>query len=165
MWCNNTGQSSDYAFRDTPSAPLDLKAAIVSSRFVTLSWSPPKTSKEPLNGYSIYYKQDGSDRERVVNSTRGNLEEINIQGLSPGTDYIFRVLARNQHGAGQTSRPLKVQTQAELDVPGPVQKLEAKATTSFSILVSWTKASTMQLHSNNGMVTQYKLYYRQVIIV
>ena len=71
---------NDYAFRDTPSATLDLKAAIVSSRFVTLSWSPPKKSKEPLNGYSIYYKQDGSDRERVVNSTRGNLEEINIQG-------------------------------------------------------------------------------------
>ena len=67
-------------YLDTPSSPLDLEAAIVSSRFVTLSWSPPKTSKEPLNGYSIYYKQERSDRERVVNSTRGNLEEINIQG-------------------------------------------------------------------------------------
>ena len=69
-----------YTLRDTPSAPRSLEAAIVSSRFVTLSWKPPKTSKEPLNGYSIYYKQRGSDRERVLNSTRGNLEEINIQG-------------------------------------------------------------------------------------
>ena len=70
-------------------------------------------------------------------------------------------MARNQHGAGESSRLLKVETQAELDVPGPVQKLEAKATTSFSILVSWSKSSK-NLHSKNGMVTQYKLYYRQV---
>ena len=62
------------------------------------------------------------------------------------------------------SRPLKVETQAELDVPGPVQRLEAKATTSFSILVSWSKAAK-QLLNNKAMVTQYKLYYRQVIMV
>lgn len=146
-------------YSDTPSAPLDLKAAIVSSRFVTLTWSPPQTSKDPLNGYSIYYKQSGSDRERVVNSTRGNLEEINIQGLSPGTSYIFRVVARNRHGAGESSQPLQILTQAELDVPGPVVSLEAKATTSFSILVSWHPPK----HTNGGM-TEYKLYYRQVIL-
>ena len=56
FFCYHIGQN-DHFSRGTPSAPLDLKAAIVSSRFVTLSWSPPKTSKEPLNGYSIYYKQ------------------------------------------------------------------------------------------------------------
>ena len=62
------------------------------------------------------------------------------------------------------SRPVKVGTQAEVDVPGPVQRLEAKATTSFSILVSWSKAAK-QLLNNKAMVTQYKLYYRQVIMV
>ena len=142
---------------NTPSAPLDLKAAIVATRFVSLSWSPPQISKEPINGYSIFYNQEGSDRERVVNSTRGNLEEINIQGLRPGSSYIFRVVARNQHGGGASSQPLRVTTQAELDVPGPVSHLEAKATTSFSILVSWSQPS-----HTNGRLTHYKLYYRQV---
>ena len=147
----------NHAF-DTPSAPLDLKAALKGSRFVTLSWSPPKVSKEPINGYSIFYQQVGSNRERVVNSTKGNLEEINIQSLSPGTSYIFRVMARNRHGVGAASQPLKITTQAELDVPEPVAKLEAKATTSFSILVSWSQPKLAAANS----VTKYKLYYRQV---
>ena len=126
----------------------------MASRFVTLSWSPPRVSKEPINGYSIFYQQVGSNRERVVNSTKGNLEEINIQALSPGTSYIFRVMARNRHGTGEASEALKITTKAELEVPEAVTRLEAKATTSFSILVSWNKP--------NGFITQYKLYFRQV---
>lgn len=110
-----------------------------------------------MNGYSIFYKQNGSDRERVLNSTRGNLEEINIQGLTPGTSYTFWVVARNRYGNGENSRPLKLVTQAELDVPGPVNTLEAKAMSSFSILVMWTPPSKQAFP-----ITQYKLYYRQV---
>ncbi len=44
----------------------------------------------------------------MLNSTRGNLEELNVQGLQPGTEYLFRVVANNQHGAGQSSKPLLV---------------------------------------------------------
>ena len=46
-----------------------------------------------------------------------------------------------------------------LDVPGPVSGLEAKATTSFSILVSWSPPL-----QSRGFITKYKLYYRQVCI-
>ena len=137
---------------------MDLEAAIVASRFITLRWSPPQTSKEPILGYSIFYKQENSERERVLNSTKGNLEEINIQGLSPGGSYFFRVVALNQHGLGSSSSTLRVSTQPDLDVPGPVGGgLEAKATTSFSILVSWSSPKQPR-----GLITKYKLYYRQV---
>ena len=91
-----------------------------------------------------------------MNSTKGNLEEINIQSLSPGATYIFRVMARNRHGVGAASEALKITTKAELDVPEAVTKLEAQAKSSFSILVSWTKP--------NGFITKYKLYFRQVCI-
>ena len=151
--------TGDYLFRDTPSAPMDLEAAIVASRFITLRWSPPQTSKEPILGYSIFYKQENSERERVLNSTKGNLEEINIQGLSPGGSYLFRVVALNQHGLGSSSSTLRVSTQPDLDVPGPISGLEAKATTSFSILVSWSSPKQPR-----GFITKYKLYYRQVCI-
>ena len=49
-----------------------------------------------------------------MNSTRGNLEEVNIQGLQPGTSYVFRVVAYNDHGAGDSSETLTVKTDAEL---------------------------------------------------
>lgn len=48
------------------------------------------------------------DRERVLNSTNGNLEEMNVQGLQPGTKYLLRVFARNQHGSGDSSKQLMV---------------------------------------------------------
>ena len=49
-----------------------------------------------------------NNRERVVNSTRGTLEEVNIQSLQPGARYVLRVVAYNEHGAGDSSAPLTV---------------------------------------------------------
>ena len=43
-----------------------------------------------------------------MNSTRGTLEEVNIQSLQPGARYILRVVAYNEHGAGDSSAPLTV---------------------------------------------------------
>ncbi len=44
-------------------------------------------------------------RERVLNST---LEEVNVQGLTPGSAYSLRVVAHNEHGVGHSSEPLVV---------------------------------------------------------
>ena len=42
-------------------------------------------------------------RERVINSSRGWLEEMSVQGLQPGTSYRVRVVAQAEAGAGVTS--------------------------------------------------------------
>ena len=55
-----------------------------------------------------------SFRERVVNSTRGTLEEVNIQSLRPGARYALRVVAYNENGAGDSSSPLTVRKIAKL---------------------------------------------------
>ena len=46
----------------TPSAPLNVETLIVSSRFVTLRWKEPAKSRGPIVGYSVFYRQDGSER-------------------------------------------------------------------------------------------------------
>lgn len=93
-------------------------------------------------------------RERVVNSTRGTLEEVSLQGLLPGTMYTIRVIAHNEHGPGQSSRALDITTQSEVAVPGPPSVIAARATSSFSILISWRPPGEE--------VQRYKLYYRRV---
>ena len=51
-------------------------------------------------------------RERVVNSTGGTLEEVNIQGLQPGTTYMLRVVAMQAGSVFSTSSdPLSIRTQ------------------------------------------------------
>ena len=55
----------DAVFKNTPSAPLNLRAAIVATRFITLSWSMPSNPNGDLSGYSVFYKEIGSDRYNI----------------------------------------------------------------------------------------------------
>ena len=96
-------------------------------------------------------------RERVVNSTRGTLEEVSLQGLLPGTRYSVRVVAHNEHGPGMSSAALEIMTQSEVDVPGPPKSVNARTISSFSILISWQPPA-----GSGGDIEKYKLYYRRV---
>lgn len=42
--------------------PMDLEAAIVKPRFVTLRWKPPYPHSDPILSYRVFYKQESSDR-------------------------------------------------------------------------------------------------------
>ena len=46
----------------TPSAPREVEALIVSSRFITLRWKEPAKTNGHIIGYSVFYRQDGSER-------------------------------------------------------------------------------------------------------
>lgn len=52
-------------------------------------------------------------RERVENTSRPGEMQVTIQNLMPATVYIFRVMAQNKHGSGESSAPLRVETQPE----------------------------------------------------
>ena len=59
----------------TPSAPLDVETLIVSSRFVTLRWKEPEKTHGPIVGYSVFYRQQGSERYVIkisINSKHNN---------------------------------------------------------------------------------------------
>lgn len=147
---------SSVVLHSVPVAPTNLEAVITSTRFITLAWEPPTSTNGPITGYSIFYQQDGSERERVVNSTRGTLEEVSLQGLLPGTRYSVRVVAHNEHGPGMSSAALEIITQSEVDVPGPPKGVNTRATSSFSILISWEAPA-----GSGGDIEKYKLYYRR----
>lgn len=96
-------------------------------------------------------------RERVQNTTRSRLEEINIGGLQPDRVYHFRVLAFNTYGPGTTSESLTVTTQSEEHVPSAPQQFVAYATSSRSIHVSWNPPADPK-----GDIQRYKVYYMEV---
>ncbi|CAN7984038.1 unnamed protein product, partial [Ixodes hexagonus] len=99
--------------KNVPSAPREVVARLVSTRFATLSWTVPEKVDGSILAYSVYYKEEGSSRERVLNTTRQSLEEIIIQGLRPATKYFFRVVAYNEQGPGDSSPELEVETNPE----------------------------------------------------
>nr|XP_020461409.1 neogenin isoform X6 [Monopterus albus] len=138
----------------TPSAPRDVVASLVSTRFIKLTWRPPVEPHGDELTYSIFYSQEGTSRERVVNTSRPGELQVTIQNLMPDTKYRFRVVARNSNGQGESSAALRVATQAEVQVPGPAPNLQAVSITPSSVSLSWDKPLT-----GNGEILTYKLYY------
>ncbi|XP_061743515.1 neogenin 1a isoform X2 [Nerophis ophidion] len=138
----------------TPSAPRDVVASLVSTRFIKLTWRPPAEPHGDELTYSVFYSQEGTSRERVVNTSRPGEMQVTIQSLMPDTKYRFRVVAHNLNGQGESSAGLKVATQGEVQVPGPAPNLQAASNTPTSVTLSWDKPLT-----GNGESLTYKLYY------
>lgn len=139
--------------RSETGAPRQLEAVQVQPRLVSLRWKPPLTSHGEILSYSVFYSEETSMRERVVNTSRTRLEEANIAGLKPNTTYTFRVAALSRAGLGDTSIPLSVITNPELSVPDPPRSLAAVPTTT-SVMVSWLPPLVA-----NGVIKFYRLYY------
>ncbi|XP_018329042.1 neogenin isoform X2 [Agrilus planipennis] len=143
---------------EVPGPPINLKASIVKARFVTLSWQPPPNYNGDIIAYSVYYKRGSSERERVQNTTRSRLEDINIGGLQPGQVYFFRVVAYSKLGPGLSSESLKVTTQTEERVPSAPEQFNAYATSVMSIHATW-KPPLVQ----NGEIQLYRVYYMETM--
>ncbi|XP_072516424.1 neogenin 1a isoform X8 [Salminus brasiliensis] len=140
----------------TPSAPRDVVASLVSTRFIKLTWRLPLEPHGDDVTYSVYYSLEGVKRERRVNTSRPGEMQVTIQNLKPDTKYAFRVVAHNKHGPGESSTPLRVATQAEVQVPGPAPNFQAVVQSPASVSLSWDKPVT-----GNGEIQTYKLYYME----
>ncbi|NXN38622.1 DCC protein, partial [Rhinoptilus africanus] len=136
-----------------PSAPRDVVPVLVSSRFVRLSWRPPAEARGSVQTYTVFFSRDGINRERAVNTSQSGTLQFTVGNLKPEETYTFRVVAYNEWGPGESSQPVKVATQPELQVPGPVENLRAVSTSPTSILVSWDPPAYA-----NGPVQGYRLF-------
>ncbi|XP_075391905.1 neogenin isoform X3 [Tenrec ecaudatus] len=140
-----------------PSAPRDVVASLVSTRFIKLTWRTPASDPPGDNlTYSVFYTKEGVARERVENTSRPGEMQVMIQNLMPATVYVFRVTAQNKHGPGESSAPLRVETQPEVQLPGPAPNIRAYAISPTSVTVTWETPL-----SGNGEIQNYKLYYME----
>uniref|UniRef100_A0A8C2FLB1 Neogenin 1a n=1 Tax=Cyprinus carpio TaxID=7962 RepID=A0A8C2FLB1_CYPCA len=140
----------------TPSAPRDVVASLVSTRFIKLTWRLPAEPHGDDVTYSVYYSLEGNNRERIVNTSRPGEMQVTIQNLMPDTKYSFRVVAHNRNGPGESSAPLRVATQPEVQVPGPAPNLHAVVMSPTTVSLSWDMPLT-----GNGEIQNYKIYYME----
>ncbi|XP_062455460.1 netrin receptor DCC [Rhea pennata] len=136
-----------------PSAPRDVVPVLVSSRFVRLSWRPPVDVRGSVQAYTVYFSREGINRERALNTSQAGTLQLTVGNLKPEETYTFRVVAYNEWGPGESSQPVKVATQPELQVPGPVENLRAASTSPTSILISWDPPAYA-----NGPIQGYRLF-------
>ncbi|XP_072552129.1 netrin receptor DCC [Salminus brasiliensis] len=139
-----------------PSAPRDVAPVLVSSRFVRLGWRPPMETRGTVLTYGVFYSQEGINRERSVNVTESESLQLTVNNLKPEAVYTFRVVAYNELGPGESSEPIRLTTQPELQVPGPVENLQAEATSPTSIQASWDPPAYA-----NGQIQGYRLLWTE----
>lgn len=142
--------------RKLPATPTNLRAVLVSRRFVTVSWQRPDEDLKDgsIIAYAVYWREQGSERERVSNTTQ---TEFNIQHLKPDTTYEVRVRAYNSHGPSQREATIMVTTDHEVHVPSPPVNLRARAVSSNSIEVHWGPPQDPK-----GDISHYVLIYYEV---
>ncbi|XP_063603136.1 neogenin-like [Penaeus indicus] len=137
-------EDEELLLPDQPSSPRRLQAIIASNRFITLAWHEPRLNNEHIVGYSVFYRQEGSLRERVQNvsasSSSEGLDEYKTQigQLSPGTEYLVRVVAHSSKGGpGLSSGEVRVSTKPDLDLPPAPQGLRVTPLSPRSLEVVW----------------------------
>ena len=73
----------------------------------------------------------------VKKEVSGNDRLVTLDGLQPGTQYTFRVLASNSGGSGPLSDTVTATTNPLIVVPDPIGKITYKVVGGTSLSISW----------------------------
>nr|XP_031532824.1 receptor-type tyrosine-protein phosphatase delta isoform X8 [Vicugna pacos] len=130
-----------------PGTPVVTESTATS---ITLTWD--SGNPEPVSYYIIQHKPKNSEEPYKeidgVATTR-----YSVAGLSPYSDYEFRVLAVNNIGRGPPSEPVLTQTSEQAPSSAP-RDVQARMLSSTTILVQWKEPE-----EPNGQIQGYRVYY------
>uniref|UniRef100_A0A8C9RRP1 Receptor-type tyrosine-protein phosphatase F n=1 Tax=Scleropages formosus TaxID=113540 RepID=A0A8C9RRP1_SCLFO len=133
-----------------PKPPTSLIVTETTATSVTLTWD--SGNSEPISYYVIQYKAKVSDNgfQEVdgVATTR-----YSIGGLSPYSEYEFRVMAVNNIGRGPPSDIVEART-GEQAPSSPPLHVQARMLSSSTMLVQWEPPE-----EPNGQIRGYRVYY------
>ncbi|KAM3914325.1 receptor-type tyrosine-protein phosphatase F isoform 7-T7 [Leptodactylus fuscus] len=133
-----------------PKPPVAVTVTETTATSVTLTWD--SGNPEPLSYYVIQYKPkalEGSFQEvDGVATTR-----YSIGGLSPYSEYEFRVIAVNNIGRGPPSEVVEAQT-GEQAPSGPPLRVQARMLSASTMIVQWDPPEEA-----NGQIRGFRVYY------
>ncbi|KAM6457493.1 receptor-type tyrosine-protein phosphatase F isoform 12-T14 [Liasis olivaceus] len=142
-----TAQITVKALPKPPTEPLVTETTATS---VTLTWD--SGNADPISYYVIQYKPK---------SLEGTFQEVDgvattrysIGGLSPFSEYEFRIIAVNNIGRSLPSELVEART-GEQAPSSPPLKVQARMLSASTMLVQWE-----QPEEPNGLIRGYRVYY------
>ncbi|XP_047445258.1 receptor-type tyrosine-protein phosphatase F isoform X13 [Mugil cephalus] len=133
-----------------PKPPTSLIVTETTATSVTLTWD--SGNPEPVSYYMIQYRAKSSDvgfqEVEGVATTR-----YSIGGLSPYSEYEFRVMAVNNIGRGPPSDSVETRT-GEQAPSSPPLHVQARMLSASTMLVQWAPPD-----EPNGQIRGYRVYY------
>ncbi|GAA6076036.1 receptor-type tyrosine-protein phosphatase F isoform X1, partial [Tachysurus ichikawai] len=133
-----------------PKPPTSLTVTETTATSVTLTWD--SGNSEPVSYYMIQYRSKASDSSYQevdgVATTR-----YSIGGLSPYSEYEFRIMAVNNIGRGPPSDAVETRTSEQAPSSPPLH-VQARMLSSSTMLVQWKPPE-----EPNGQIRGYRIYY------
>uniref|UniRef100_A0A672RWP0 Receptor-type tyrosine-protein phosphatase F n=1 Tax=Sinocyclocheilus grahami TaxID=75366 RepID=A0A672RWP0_SINGR len=142
--------TAQVSVKALPKPPTSLIVTETTATSVTLTWD--SGNPEPVSYYIIQYR---------AKSTDTNFQEVDgvattrysIGGLSPYSEYEFRVMAVNNIGRGPPSDPVETRT-GEQAPSSPPLHVQARMLSASTMLVQWEPPE-----EPNGQIRGYRIYY------
>ncbi|XP_050990027.1 receptor-type tyrosine-protein phosphatase F isoform X11 [Labeo rohita] len=142
--------TAQVSVKALPKPPTSLIVTETTATSVTLTWD--SGNPEPVSYYIIQYRAKTSD---------ANFQEVDgvattrysIGGLSPYSEYEFRVMAVNNIGRGPPSDPVETRT-GEQAPSSPPLHVQARMLSASTMLVQWEPPE-----EPNGQIRGYRIYY------
>ncbi|XP_025202785.1 Down syndrome cell adhesion molecule-like protein Dscam2 isoform X36 [Melanaphis sacchari] len=96
--------------QDVPEAPAALKALVMSTESVLVSWKPPAEPNGDINQYTVYIKPSGDnkDKEPLAHKVAPNQMSFEASGLIKQDPYEFWVTASTNIGEGQPTKSIVI---------------------------------------------------------
>nr|XP_008101573.1 PREDICTED: receptor-type tyrosine-protein phosphatase delta isoform X21 [Anolis carolinensis] len=130
-----------------PGTPVVTETTATS---ITLTWD--SGNPEPVSYYIIQHKPKIS--EELYKEIDGvATTRYSVAGLSPYSEYEFRVVAVNNIGRGPPSEPVSTRTSEQAPSSAP-RNVQARMLSSTTILVQWEEPE-----EPNGQIQGYRVYY------
>ena len=142
------GTSASATPRTTPSAPI-ITTLTPGNTQVVVSWSAPANGGSAITDYDLEYSSNsGSTWTAWASGTTSTATSETVTGLTNGTPYVFRVLAKNLAGSSANSSTSSPSTPRTVPTaPGQPVLIPGNQ----QILVTWTAPT-----SNGGSaITDY----------
>lgn len=131
-----------------PDAPRNLTVCCSSPHSCTALWEEPVNNGATITSYCLQWSTEDED-ESFTELYVGPHQTYDVQGMSPATQYYFRVRAINDAGPGAFSEVTLCQTPAS--VPGAISTVNVNAA-SDSLYLSWTEPL-----SNGSEILSYNI--------
>lgn len=128
-----------------PNAPTGLNGSVTSTTAVSLSWT---ASVNGAASYTVQYHANGVATWTNVGPVAGTTSPVT--GLTPGTTYVFQVLANNASGSSAPSNQVTLTTTGATGIPGAPGCCTASGATPTSVVINWTAPA-------QGPVTSYTI--------
>ena len=136
--CEDDSDDDDQNEVDTTAPVISEKSATPTTTSATITWTTDEASDSVVE-YATESLDTASSTSEVSDSTLVTSHSLLIEGLTPETEYFYRVKSTDKAGNTATSSQMSFTTLAEpeVDETAPVISNVAATPTTTSATITW----------------------------